>query len=128
MVNYSNSSSSKEQMNRIFHSLSDPTRRDILERLAKDNLSVTQIAEPYAMSLPAISKHLKILEQAELISREKTGREYRVQIEANAFRSIAEYIKYYQKFWERQLQSLERLLNKESSKKQQNEKQTGNSK
>jgi DNA-binding transcriptional ArsR family regulator len=104
---------SDEQINLIFHSFADPTRRKILERLTTEKLTVSEIAKPYAMSLPAISKHLKVLEAAKLIKKEKHGREYSVYLVPQTFKTAAEYIAFYKKFWNTQLDNLEAFLRKE---------------
>ncbi len=99
-----------EEINLIFHSLSDPTRRGILERLTIKDLTVTEIAQPYDMSLPAISKHLKILEQAHLIGRKKQGREYQIHLEPQALKTVEEYLDFYKKFWNTRISNLEKFL------------------
>lgn len=125
MVNYSQIHTN--ELDLLFQSLSDATRRGILERLTNKSLTVSEIAAPYNMSLPAISKHIAILERAQLIKRSKKGREYHVTLEPDRMKTISEYIEYYKKFWEQGLQNLERLLNKESSQEK-NEKSAGNNK
>lgn len=112
MVKYTQSVSSEEQIDLIFHSLSDPTRRGILQRLAVSELTVTEIAKPYEMSLPAISKHLKILEQARLVGRSKHGREHQIHLEAKGLQKGADYIAFYKKFWNTRLGNLEKFLRK----------------
>jgi DNA-binding transcriptional ArsR family regulator len=102
-----------EEINLIFHSLADPTRRRILERLTTTDLTVTEIAEPYEMSLPAISKHLKILEHAKLIGRKKQGREYQIHLEPQTLKTVIEYISFYEAFWNNKLTQLEEFLKKE---------------
>jgi DNA-binding transcriptional ArsR family regulator len=99
-----------EEINLIFHSLSDPTRRGILERLTIKDLTVTEIAEPYEMSLPAVSKHLKILEHAKLIGRKKQGREYQIHLEPQALKTVEAYIDFYKKFWNTRFSNLEKFL------------------
>lgn len=99
-----------EQMTQIFHSLADPTRRDILERLVMKDLTVSEIAEPYDMSLPAISKHIKILENAKLISRRKCGRECHMHLEKKTLKKGQDYISFFQKRWKSRLDNLSNLL------------------
>lgn len=111
MVNYQEQTHD-EQMNLIFHSMADPTRRKILERLMNQNLTVTEIAKPHDISLPAISKHLKILEEARLIGREKNGREYMIHIIPQTLQTAAEYIEFYTKFWNKHIDNLEKFLKK----------------
>ena len=88
MVNYS--------LNGAFGALSDITRRHMLHRLAKDEITVSKLAEAYSMSLPAVSKHLKVLEQAGLITREKRGRQYFVRLTPFALQKATEHLQYYQ--------------------------------
>lgn len=116
MVNYLQPQTSVEKVNLVFHSLADPTRRAILQRLAGQELTVTEIAKPYDMSLPAISKHLKILEQAHLIGRKKHGREYQIRLEPQALRTVEEYLEFYKKFWNTRLGNLEKFLQKGEEK------------
>lgn len=94
----------------IFQSLADPTRRDILERISEQNLTITQIAKPYHMSLPAVSKHLKVLERAKLIQRKKTGREYTFTINSKPLKDASRYLSYYRQFWNTQFDSLQKYL------------------
>ena len=89
-----------------FAALSDPTRRAILARLAKGEAQVTELAEPFGMSLPAVSKHLKVLERANLISRHKDGRIHRFTVNPEPIVSAKSWIETYQHFWEQQLDSL----------------------
>ena len=105
MVNYPDS------LSPVFSALADPTRRAILERLASSNLCVTELAEPYEMSLPAISKHLRVLENGGLLAREKEGRNYHCRLDAEPLKSTAEWIAHYQAFWDKQLGALANFLN-----------------
>ena len=82
-----------------FAALADPTRRAILARLALGEASVGELSEPFPMSMPAISKHLKILEQAELISRSKSAQWRRCKLRPEGFRTAASWLQEYQKFW-----------------------------
>lgn len=99
----------------IFGSLSDMTRRDILRRVAKREMTVTQVARPYGLSLAAISKHLKVLERARLIVKRKRGKQHFVQLSPAAFKDAAEYLRFYAQFWESQFDSLEQYLRKEAN-------------
>ncbi|MBC7814769.1 MAG: winged helix-turn-helix transcriptional regulator [Burkholderiales bacterium] len=99
-----------ESLDTIFSALSDPTRRAILERLANGNASVTEVAAPFAMSLPAISKHLRILESAGLIAREKEGRVHHLRLAASPMKDAAEWLANYRQLWEEQFDSLARYL------------------
>lgn len=95
------------------HALADGTRRDILLRLARKEHSVGEIAEPYDMSLAAVSKHLKVLEEADLVVKKKEGRHYRCRMNYEPLVPVSELIKKYRKFWEMRLDELE-LFIKES--------------
>jgi DNA-binding transcriptional ArsR family regulator len=104
MVNYS------EPLDTTFGALADPTRRAILARLALGETSVTELARPFAMSLPAVSKHLRVLEEAGLLARARDGRIHRCHIEAAPMRAAAEWIARYRAFWEERFDALERYL------------------
>ncbi len=86
--------------------LADPTRRAILTRLARGETSVTELAAPFAMSLPAVSKHLKVLERAGLIARGRAAQWRPCRLQAEPLRDVAQWIEHYRAFWE---QSLDRL-------------------
>ena len=109
MVKYSSTALSS-----TFAALADPTRRAILARLRTGDASVTRLATPFSMSLPAISKHLKVLEEAGLIAREREGRVHRCRLLAQPMREVAEWIYDYHQFWDRQLDVLERYLGREA--------------
>ena len=94
----------------VFHALSDPTRRAILARLARRSATVTDLAEPFQISLPAVSRHLKVLEHAGLISRAIDGRHHRCSLEAEALREVEEWVGPYREFWEAQFSAVGRLL------------------
>lgn len=94
----------------IFASLADATRRDILDRVAAQELTVGEIALPYDMSLPAVSKHLKILERAKLIVKRKKGKEQLVSMNAQALADAESYLQQYKQLWETRLDSLDTLL------------------
>jgi len=99
-----------KHLNATFSALSDPTRRAILSRLALNDLTVTQIAEPYGMSLAAVSKHIGVLTRARLVSQHKEGRIRRCKLEPAALNAVANWIEYYQRFWQANLQSLENYV------------------
>jgi DNA-binding transcriptional ArsR family regulator len=101
----------------IFAALSDSTRRGILEALAAGEAAVSDLARPFAMSLPAIVKHLRVLERAGLVHTAKTGRVRRVGIEAAPLRTAAEWIETYRIFWGSNLDSLAEYLEKEQTPK-----------
>ena len=98
------------QLDAVFGSLADPTRRDILSRLQLGELNVSEIAGVYDVSLAAISKHLKILEQARLIRKRRQGKERIVSLEPAAMRQAAEYIKQYECLWNERFDRLDSFL------------------
>src|SRR5438045_3361487 len=93
-----------------FAALADPTRRAILARLATGESSVTQLAEPFEMSMPAISKHLKVLEHAGLIARGREAQWRPCRIELNALKGVDDWLEEYRKLWEQRLDRLEDYL------------------
>jgi len=98
------------RLNATFAALADPTRRAILSRLAAGQLSVTELAEPFAMSQPAISKHLKVLERAGLVSRGRDAQRRPRQLEAKPLAEATEWLERYREFWEGNYQRLDALL------------------
>ena len=98
------------RLNATFAALADPTRRAILSRLAAGQLSVTELAEPFAMSQPAISKHLKVLERAGLVSRGRDAQRRPRQLEAKPLAQATEWLERYREFWEGNYQRLDALL------------------
>ena len=111
MVNYQH-----DHLNGVFSALADPTRRAILARLALGETTVGELAEPFEMSLPAVSKHLKVLEGVGLLRRERQGRVHRCRLDAAAMREAADWIEHYRCFWEAQLDSLARYLEQTQDK------------
>ena len=101
----------KVNLDSIFSSLSDATRRDILRRVAERELTVSEIAEPYEMSLAAISKHLKVMERAGLILKRRQGKEQWVRLGPGALKDASAYLEHYRAMWEERLDSLEQFLN-----------------
>lgn len=93
-----------------FAALADPTRRAILARLVLGETSVTELAEPFAMSMPAISKHLKVLEHAGLVTRGRTAQWRPCKIEPAALREVDDWLEEYRRFWEAGLDRLEKYL------------------
>lgn len=100
------------QLNLIFSSLADPTRRDIFQRVIGKEQTISEIAEHYQMSFAAISKHLKILEKARLISKRRQGRQQLVSAEASALKDVQEYLAQYEVLWNKRFDNLEKLLNR----------------
>jgi DNA-binding transcriptional ArsR family regulator len=106
---------STERLDVLFHALADATRRGMLARLADGVMSVKELAEPFDMSAPAITKHLKVLEKAGLLRREIEGRVHRCYLVPEAMDDAAGWIAYYQQFWNNKLDSLDQYLkNKET--------------
>jgi DNA-binding transcriptional ArsR family regulator len=99
-----------QRLDATFGALSDPTRRAIVERLTRAEASVGELAEPFDISLPAISKHLTVLEEAGLLVRIKEGRTRRCRLVEEPMREALEWIAGYGSFWEGQLDSLEKFL------------------
>src|ERR1700744_5753308 len=110
MVKYSDS-----QLDRTFAALADPTRRALVMRLAEEpDISVSALAAPFAMSLPAVMKHLDVLSDAGLVARSKTGRVVACRLEAEPMRDAFEWLHRYQKFWSEQLDRLTAFLEGET--------------
>ena len=105
MVNYS-----QRQLDLAFGALSHPIRRGILARLATGESTVSQLARPFKVSAPAISKHMRVLEQAGLLSRRKLGREHRCRLEERRMRQAQAWIERQRRFWNERLDALERYL------------------
>jgi DNA-binding transcriptional ArsR family regulator len=101
---------SSRLLNRTFAALADPTRRLILQSLAKGDRCVTDLARPHAMSLPAVSKHLRVLENAGLIRRRRCGRLHRLKLEAAPMKQASQWMEEYRQFWEQRLDRLDEYL------------------
>jgi DNA-binding transcriptional ArsR family regulator len=99
-----------DRLSATFAALADPTRRAILARLASGGASVTELAEPFAMSLPAISKHLKVLERAGLIARGREAQWRPCRLEAAPLKDAADWLEHYRRFWEQSFDRLEDYL------------------
>ena len=106
-----------EGLDETFSALSDPTRRQIVVALADGDRTVSELAAPFDVSLPAISKHLSVLERAGLITREREGRVRRCHLEREPLSDALQWIAEYGRFWEESLDSLERLLAQQSKGK-----------
>lgn len=109
MVKYS-----PRTLNQTFAALADPTRRHILAHLARGDRRVTDLARPHAMSLPAISKHLRVLEKAGLLRRRRYGRVHQMQLDAKPLKQAAQWVEEYRKFWEGSLDRLAEYLEKQN--------------
>jgi len=105
MVKYSS-----KALDHTFAALADPTRRRILAHLARGDQCVTRLARPHAMSLPAISKHLRVLEKAGLLRRRRYGRVHEMQLAAAPLKQAAQWVEEYRKFWEGSLDRLAEYL------------------
>ena len=104
---------SNPTLDRTFAALADPTRRAILARLALGEANVSELAAPFRMSLPAVSKHLKVLESAGLLLREKRGREYRCQLDPTPLQVGRAWLDEVRQFWDARLDALARYLEQE---------------
>jgi DNA-binding transcriptional ArsR family regulator len=94
----------------VFHSLADPTRRDILDRVAKHPMSVGRIAQEYNLSFAAVSKHLKVMEKAKLVIKQRQGKEQIVTADQSTVRDTVEYLKRYEALWNERFDALETYL------------------
>lgn len=99
-----------------FGALADPTRRAILTALMQGQASITELARPHQMSLPAVMKHLRVLEHAGLVSQKKAGRTRHCRLAAQPLKDAEEWLSHYRVFWERQFDALERFLKQEEAK------------
>ncbi len=113
MVNYKD-----ERLDIVFSALSDPTRRHMLSRLSKQQMSVAELAEPFAMSKPAITKHLKYLERAGLIRRHIDGRVHRCELVVEPLSDVAKWLRFYETFWTQKLDQLEAHLTSQSTEQE----------
>jgi DNA-binding transcriptional ArsR family regulator len=105
------------QLDHVFHALGDATRRQMLRELSQGERTVSQLAQPFAISLQAASKHIKALENAGLIRREVRGRTHLCRLEPGPLESAHEWLAFYQRFWSDRLDVLERLLRREDAGK-----------
>jgi DNA-binding transcriptional ArsR family regulator len=99
----------------IFQSLADATRRDILRRLSRAEQTISQLAQPYAMSLAAIAKHVGVLERAGLVAKQRAGKEKRVRIVPTTIRIAEDHLSDYERLWAARYDALEELLNTDAS-------------
>lgn len=114
--------SQTDALSATFGALADPTRRAILARLAQGDAPVGELAAPFEMSLPAVSKHLGVLEDAGLIVREREGRVRRCHLQPETMRAAADWIEFYRRFWEEQFDALADFLERDTTESKQNRK------
>src|SRR5687767_9988242 len=112
----------KDQLSTTFAALADPTRRAILARLTSGEASVTELAEPFDMSLPAISKHLKVLERAGLIARTRDAQWRPCKLDAGPLKDASDWLERYREFWEQSFDRLDEYLRTLKQKQQKKEK------
>jgi DNA-binding transcriptional ArsR family regulator len=99
-----------QQLDLIFHALADGTRRQLLKMLAQREFTIGELAEPFQISLNAVSKHIKVLEEAGLLTRTKDGRIHRCAMNAAPLAAAQDVIRYYQQFWESRFRALDQYL------------------
>ncbi len=104
-----------DQLDTIFSALSDATRRAMLRRLADGEMTVAELAQPFSITKPAITKHLKVLEKAGLLRRQIVGRTHRCRLAAQPLSAAAEWITFYEGFWNRKLDALDAFLSRDAS-------------
>jgi len=109
-----------DSLSLTFAALADPTRRAILARLASGETTVAELATPFVISAPAVSRHLKVLEQAGLISRSRQAQSRPCKLEAQPLREVADFIGQYQQFWEQRLDRLDDYLTELQAKEKKN--------
>ena len=115
----------QDQLSSTFAALADPTRRAILARLASGERSVTELAEPFEMTMPAVSKHLKVLERAGLIERSREAQWRPCRLDATPLKGAADWVADYRRFWEERLDRLDDYLTKLQGKQKKEEKENG---
>ena len=98
--------SADDRLDAVFHALGHSTRRALLARLAKRPAMITELADPFAMSLPAVSRHIRVLEDAGLVTRSVDGRMHRCSLNPKPFKTIEGWLSHYRKFWEDNLAAL----------------------
>ena len=101
---------SEQKLDRVFYALSDSTRRRILRQVAKSECSVTEIAKPFDLTFSAVSKHLKVLESAELIDRRKQGSFQLISLNPKTLRAADQWLRFYERFWSNKLHALKTLM------------------
>jgi DNA-binding transcriptional ArsR family regulator len=108
----------ENRLDTVFHALADPTRRGMLARLALGETSVSELAEPYRMSLAGASKHVKVLEDAGLLARRRVGRTHLVSLKARPLEEADRWLRQWEKFWSGRLDRLEALIESDKRKKE----------
>ncbi len=103
----------EDRLDLLFHALADRTRRALLARLARGAAPVTELAEPFDMSLQAVSKHIRVLERSQLVARTIDGRIHRVSLRVEALDKLERWLVHYRSYWEGQLDSLARHVEQE---------------
>jgi len=126
MVKYNHSpeAADEDRLNAVFAALADPTRRAIIARLAEGPSSVGELAQPFDMSWPAVTKHLKVLERSGLIAREKDGRVHRCRFEPGPLEGARDWMEQTRAFWEERFDQLARYLESQSMEQTQTNPQT----
>jgi DNA-binding transcriptional ArsR family regulator len=114
-----------DQLTATFAALADPTRRAILSRLASGEASVTELAEPFEMSMPAVSKHLKVLERAGLIARSRDAQWRPCHLDPAPLKEVANWVEHYRRFWEESFDRLDDYLRELKKKEKEKEKSHG---
>jgi DNA-binding transcriptional ArsR family regulator len=109
-------SESEGQLDLVFRALGDPTRRALLARLAERPAMVTELAQPFAISLPAVSRHIRVLERAGLVARTVDGRVHHCSLSATPLKDVEKWLHQYRRFWEGTLESLARYVEGDSEK------------
>jgi DNA-binding transcriptional ArsR family regulator len=109
--------SADDRLDLLFRALGDRTRRALLARLAEKPAMVTELAEPFAMSLPAVSRHIRVLERARLVVRKVDGRVHRCAFDPAPLQTAEAWLMHYRQFWEGQLAALARYVGSDDSKK-----------
>jgi DNA-binding transcriptional ArsR family regulator len=107
-----------DRLSMIFAALADPTRRAILARLAEGDATVSELAEPFSISLPAISRHLKVLEQAGLITRSRNAQWRSSSLQADTLREVIDWVEPYRELWDERLDRLEAHLKRMKQEQQ----------
>ena len=105
-----NKNSTEDRLDLLFRALGDRTRRALLDRLAEKPAMVTELAEPFEMSLPAVSRHIRVLERARLVVRHVDGRVHHCSLDLEPLKTVDEWVRHYRRFWEGNLDALARYV------------------